>query len=53
MKETAILFFGLGFILGLISGVHFERQEIYDICTTTGELWINSEAFYCVPVIRE
>ena len=42
-----------GIAMAIYAGVIIERQEIYDICTTTGELWINEEAFYCVPVVRE
>jgi hypothetical protein len=39
--------------LGIGAGGLVAKKEIYKTCTTTGELWLHGEAFYCVPVIRE
>jgi len=44
-----ICFFGYAMWLGST----MRRDDIYKTCTTTGELWLHGEAFFCVPVVRE
>ena len=40
-------------VYGMVLGSEMRRGDIYKTCTTTGELYLKTEAFYCVPVIRE